>query len=160
MNRRYFFSKLASGLVAAVAPGLFIPKLIKPQWGKVPWAGPRTITTVDLAPPEREMSMLMSFRVIDTEEAKKAFQVEGVYPLAPMSLKYTITPTGIIKTMEPADEALLRASPVKTYYLGESRWSKKEMAVEVQMISNMNLGQVTEASRRLLAKDLEEAAGI
>ena len=35
MDRRYFFKALASGLVAATAPGLFLPKLIKPAW-KVP----------------------------------------------------------------------------------------------------------------------------
>jgi hypothetical protein len=34
MNRRYFFEKLASGLIAASAPTLFLPKLIKPQWTK------------------------------------------------------------------------------------------------------------------------------
>jgi hypothetical protein len=32
MNRRYFFRSLASGLVAATAPQLFLPKLIKPAW--------------------------------------------------------------------------------------------------------------------------------
>jgi hypothetical protein len=32
MNRRYFFQALASGLVAASSPGLFLPKLIKPAW--------------------------------------------------------------------------------------------------------------------------------
>jgi len=32
MDRRYFFKALASGLVAATAPGLFLPKLIKPAW--------------------------------------------------------------------------------------------------------------------------------
>lgn len=32
MNRRYFFRQLASGLVAAAAPSLFLPKLIKPGW--------------------------------------------------------------------------------------------------------------------------------
>lgn len=32
MNRRYFFKQLASGLVAATAPGLFLPKAIKPEW--------------------------------------------------------------------------------------------------------------------------------
>jgi len=31
-SRRYFFRQLASGLVAAAAPGLFLPKLIKPGW--------------------------------------------------------------------------------------------------------------------------------
>ena len=32
MDRRYFFKQLASGLIAAVAPTLFLPKLVKPQW--------------------------------------------------------------------------------------------------------------------------------
>lgn len=32
MNRRYFFKSLASGLVAAATPTLFLPKLIKPVW--------------------------------------------------------------------------------------------------------------------------------
>lgn len=32
MNRRYFFKGLASGLVAACSPGLFLPKIIKPVW--------------------------------------------------------------------------------------------------------------------------------
>lgn len=36
MNRRYFFSQLASGLIAAAAPALFLPKLIKPTWSTVP----------------------------------------------------------------------------------------------------------------------------
>ena len=31
-SRRYFFRQLASGLVAASSPGLFLPKLIKPGW--------------------------------------------------------------------------------------------------------------------------------
>jgi len=31
-NRRFFFKQLACGLVAAVSPGLFLPKLIKPVW--------------------------------------------------------------------------------------------------------------------------------
>jgi len=34
-NRRYFLRTLASGLVAAAAPSLFLPKLVKPGW-KVP----------------------------------------------------------------------------------------------------------------------------
>jgi hypothetical protein len=32
MKRRYFFQQLASGLIAAAAPALFLPKLVKPQW--------------------------------------------------------------------------------------------------------------------------------
>jgi len=32
LDRRYFFKALASGLVAAVSPELFLPKLIKPAW--------------------------------------------------------------------------------------------------------------------------------
>lgn len=40
MNRRYFFQQLASGLIAAAAPALFIPKLIKPGWKSVPLGGP------------------------------------------------------------------------------------------------------------------------
>lgn len=32
MNRRYFFQQLASGLVAAAAPTLFLPRLVKPKW--------------------------------------------------------------------------------------------------------------------------------
>lgn len=32
MNRRHFFHQLASGLIAASAPSLFLPKLIKPAW--------------------------------------------------------------------------------------------------------------------------------
>jgi hypothetical protein len=31
-SRRYFFRQLASGLAVAVAPDLFLPKLIKPVW--------------------------------------------------------------------------------------------------------------------------------
>ena len=36
MNRRFFFRQLASGLVAAAAPSLFLPKLIKPRWKRGP----------------------------------------------------------------------------------------------------------------------------
>jgi hypothetical protein len=32
MNRRYFFQQLASGLIAATAPMLFLPKIIRPGW--------------------------------------------------------------------------------------------------------------------------------
>lgn len=32
MNRRHFFQKLASGILVAAAPNLFIPKLIAPRW--------------------------------------------------------------------------------------------------------------------------------
>ena len=35
MNRRNFFTQLASGIVVAAAPAVFLPKLIKPAW-KVP----------------------------------------------------------------------------------------------------------------------------
>lgn len=35
MNRRKFFKQLASGLLVASAPSIFVPKLIKPVW-KVP----------------------------------------------------------------------------------------------------------------------------
>jgi hypothetical protein len=32
MNRRSFFTRLASGLVVMASPSIFIPKLIKPCW--------------------------------------------------------------------------------------------------------------------------------
>ena len=32
MDRRHFFKHLASGLVVAAAPELFLPKLVKPSW--------------------------------------------------------------------------------------------------------------------------------
>jgi len=32
MNRRSFFTQLASGLVVASAPSIWVPKLIKPKW--------------------------------------------------------------------------------------------------------------------------------
>jgi len=35
MDRRRFFSQLASGLLVAAAPQLFLPKLIKPAWKEV-----------------------------------------------------------------------------------------------------------------------------
>ncbi len=173
MDRRYFLSKLASGLVAAAAPGLFIPKLIKPQWSKVPWSGPRPepVVVKDLAEPQREMSILMSFRVVSTQDGKEVFQSGGfnaippvelgsLPQLPPMTLKYTITPTGVIKTMEPTDEKLLKSAPIKTFSLGKSKWSNREVGVQVQMVNNMNLSEVTEETRRTLAIDLEKAAGL
>lgn len=36
MNRRSFFNRLTSGLFAASAPALFLPKLIKPAWKTFP----------------------------------------------------------------------------------------------------------------------------
>lgn len=32
MNRRNFFTRLASGLFVASAPTLFLPKIVKPGW--------------------------------------------------------------------------------------------------------------------------------
>lgn len=32
MNRRNFFRSLASGLIVAAAPQIFLPKLVKPVW--------------------------------------------------------------------------------------------------------------------------------
>lgn len=36
MNRRSFFKILASGLVVATSPQIFIPKIIKPVWKPLP----------------------------------------------------------------------------------------------------------------------------
>lgn len=39
MNRRYFFHQLASGLIAASVPSLFLPKLVRPRWKARPELG-------------------------------------------------------------------------------------------------------------------------
>lgn len=50
MNRRHFFTRLASGLLVAAAPDLFIPKLIAPRWKR------RAVALDDL--PEHSLAKL------------------------------------------------------------------------------------------------------
>lgn len=51
-NRRRFFTQLASGLIVAAAPSLFLPKIIKPAWSKparligIDWAAEGSDRTV------------------------------------------------------------------------------------------------------------------
>jgi hypothetical protein len=141
VNRRYFFRQLASGILAATAPALFLPKLTKPGWSKVPIDdAPETVAAVDAAQEGTEMSVLMSFRV--TGATKELLENEGVEVVRPMMLRYKITPAGVVKTLGIADEEVLKSVPVTRYSLGKSAWSKEEMGVEIQMISNVPEGMM------------------
>jgi len=76
INRRYFLKTLASGLVAATAPNLFLPKLIKPAW-KVPCTPPLTDEAVG------ECAMLFTYHVIQAGSGYRLKQVESLANFPP-----------------------------------------------------------------------------
>lgn len=78
MNRRYFFKQLASGLVAAAAPALFLPKLIKPQWKAPPKSWVRFI---DPAAPGQDGMVMMCLEYKVTETGVTDMKVTRVAPL-------------------------------------------------------------------------------
>lgn len=87
MNRRFFFANLAAAIVPIAAPGLFLPKLIKPSWKPLP----RQIQALDMPFSARDFAGAWKFHTVRSV-GYGLYKAEFVSILAPDNPMWEWTP--------------------------------------------------------------------